>query len=397
MKKDDNKRKVDREKFSLVTGGLIYSATSFLRGEYGDKKGLIRTAIALALVCWVPVCILAVLGGTLHDSSDTIDFFEDFLFHARYLVAVPFLILIEKTVDIALNGYLRQSECMIPEKLKPKFEVLVLKLDRLTNSHIPEIIALVFFYLIAFLNWDDLWLFDSGRNYLSIPGTDVLNAAGWYYILVASPIFQLVMFRWMWRLMIWIYSLISLSRFKLLTDPLHADQMAGLEFLNIVPLMFSKILFVLSFVLSAYIGIEIIYHGASLKEFIFHISLYVFFLPLLLYAPLIVFMPYLIRAKAFGIQVFGELLRMHNEAYLDKWIQGNNPENEPLLGSVDHSSLADLNGSYAPVSEMKIAPINMKSVVQSFAINVIPFLPLWFSLYSGKEIFQHVFHSLVGG
>lgn len=382
---------------SLVSGGLIYSATSFLRGELGDRKGLIRTAVALACTCWIPVCILAIMNGTLNDGSKTIDFFEDFLFHARYLIAVPFLIIIEKTVDYALTGYLKQSRYMIPPGLIPKFNRLVEKLDRLTNSHIPEAFALVIIYLVAFINWDDLWLFDSGRNYLAYPGTDELNAAGWYYVIIASPIFQLLMFRWIWRWFIWIYSLISITRYNLLTDPLHADQMGGLEYLNIVPLMFSKILFVLSIVLSAYIGIEIIYHGATLKDFVFHISLYVFFLPCLLYSPLVLFMPYLIRAKTFGIQVFGELVRTHNEAFLDKWIQGNNPENEQLLGSVDHSSLADLNGSYAPVAEMKIAPINMKSVVQSFVINLLPFLPLWFTFYTGKEIFQHVFHSIVGG
>ena len=106
-----------------------------------------------------------------------------------------------------------------------------------------------------------------------------------------------------------------------------------------------------------------------------------FSLPVLLYAPLILFIPYLLRTKAFGVKVFGELLRKHNEAFSDKWIKGNNPDSWSILESVDHSSLADINGSDAPVAEMKIAPINLKSVVQSFVINIIPFLPLAFTFY----------------
>jgi hypothetical protein len=173
--------------------------------------------------------------------------------------------------------------------------------------------------------------------------------------------------------------------------------MAGFEYLNIVPLMFSKILFFPSFILSAYIGIEIIYHGASLEDFIFHILLYVVFLPILLYTPLTLFMPYLYRAKAFGIHVFGDLLRKHNKAYLDKWLEGKDPDKEPLLGSADHSSLVDSGGSYAPVAAMKVAPINLVSVVQSFVINIIPFLPLALTYFTGEEILEHVLKSLVAG
>ena len=49
--------------FSLVNGGLFYSLTSIFRGKEGSKQGLVRTAMAMAMLTWVPICIMATYGG----------------------------------------------------------------------------------------------------------------------------------------------------------------------------------------------------------------------------------------------------------------------------------------------------------------------------------------------
>ena len=182
--------------------------------------------------------------------------------------------------------------------------------------------------------------------------------------------------------------------FKIKIDPLHADQMAGLEYLNMVPLMFSFILMAPSAVLSALIGIDIIYNDAVLKSYTFQLAIYIFLLPIILYLPLAKFIPFLLRAKSEGIYKFGNLLRKHNIDYVKKWIASDSTNKEPLLGSMDHSSLSDINGSYAPISSLKLIPIDLKLIGLSFFLNIIPYIPLVFTYYSMRDLINLLIQSI---
>jgi hypothetical protein len=392
-----NKYSANYEGVSLVNGGVIYTLTAIFRGKSGTTKALFKTALTLVGITWVPMCVLALFSGTLHDTDNTISFFEDFLIHVRYLFAAPFFILIERMVDRSFVGYVQNSDQLILNFQQDSFGHLVKRLNKLANSYLPEILMLVIIFTMTIVNWTSLSFFNSGRNYLVIRGTRSLSAAGWYYLLVCSPIFQLLLFRWIWRWLIWAYSIIKISTFKLHVDPLHADHLAGLEFLNVVPLAFSYILLAPSAVLSAYIGVAILFNGKVFSAYIFPIAAYVFLLPIILYAPLLVFMPFLIKAKMDSIPSFGNLIRKHNYDYATKWIESDPPKGEQLLGTVDNSSLADINGSYASVQNMKLIPVNFNMILISFAINAIPYIPLVFTYYSAADLFKLLLDSLIGG
>ena len=78
-----DKIKANYEGFSLVSGGLVYSLTLWLRGKSSFRKGMFRIAAALSFITWILMCILAIINGTLTDDTTTISFFDDFLFHIR--------------------------------------------------------------------------------------------------------------------------------------------------------------------------------------------------------------------------------------------------------------------------------------------------------------------------
>ena len=380
--------------FSLVSGGLIYSITKIFRKKAKPGKELTHTAIALAVITWLPLCILALFESSFEHDDATINFLEDFLVHVRFLIVVPFLILIENIVDRTFISYIKNTDDLIPHSQQESYNKLVKRLDKLTDSFIPEIVMLVIVYSTIIFNWHISSDSAMGRNYLLNSGNDNLSAAGWYYLMISMPLFQMLMFRWFWRWIVWLYSIISISKFKIKTDPLHADQMAGLEYLNMVPLMFSFILIAPSAVLSALIGIDIIYNDAVLKSYTFQLAIYIFLLPIILYLPLAKFIPFLLRAKSEGIYKFGNLLRKHNIDYVKKWIAIDSTNKEPLLGSVDHSSLSDINGSYAPISNLKLIPIDVKLIVLSFILNIIPYIPLVFTYYSMRDLINLLIQSI---
>ena len=392
----DSKSSANYEGFSLVNGGLIYSLTFIFRKKAKPGRALSNTAIALVLITWLPLCLLALYYGTLSDDNTTISFFEDFLVHVRFLIVVPFLILIEKVVDKSFVEYIENTDNIIPNAQQQDYNQMVNRLKRLTTSYIPEIIVLIIYYTAIFANPEFISAEDSTRNYLTYSDTSALNIAGWYNFLICVPIFILLMFRWIWRWIVWVYSVIKISRFKIYTDPLHADKVAGLGYINQVPLTFSFILVAPSAMISAIIGIDIIYNNASFMTY-FHLILFCVILsPIVLYAPLLAFMPKLTNARREGIVKFGDLLRKHNYDYIKKWID-RKPDNETILGTMDNSSLADINGSYAPIEEMKLIPIDLKMIIVSLIMNLIPYIPLVFTYYSFSQLFNLFIKSMVGG
>ena len=392
----DSKSSADYKEFSLVRGGLIYFLTSVFRKKARPGRELKNTAIALALITWLPLCLLALFYGTLSDDNTTISFFEDFIVHVRFLLVIPFLILIEKTVDKTFVEYIVNTDNIIPDAQQQDYNEMVNRLKKLTTSYLPEIIVLLTYYITIIINPTFLVLEDSMRNYLTYSGTDTLNIAGWYNFIICVPIYLLLMFRWLWRWIVWFYSVIKILRFNIYVDPLHADKMGGLSYLNLVPLTLSFILAAPSAMLSAEIGIKIIYNNASFMSYSHLIIYYVLFSPIILYSPLLLFMLKLTNARREGILKFGSLIRKHNFEYVKKWLDPKSENKELILGALDHSSLADINGSYAPIEDFKLLPIDFKMIVISFIMNAIPYIPLVFTYYSFTELFNMFMKSTVG-
>ena len=393
----DSKSSANYKGFTLVSGGLIYYLTSVFRRKGDPKWDLPKTALALALITWLPLGLLAIYYGTFNDDNTTISFFEDFVVHVRFLFVIPFLIIIEKMVNKNFIEYIKNTDNIIPDAQQLKYNRLVKLLGKLTSSFLPEIIVLVIYYTVIITNPQILSLEESGRNYLTYSGSITLNIAGWYNFLFCIPIYLLVMFRWLWRWIVWFYSMIRISHFKIYADPLHADKMAGLGYLNLVPLTFSFILIAPSAMLSAEIGIDIVYNNASFMSYYQMILIYVFLSPIILYSPLFAFMPILTNTRSEGILKFGDLVRKHNFDYVQKWINGKQGKDDPILGTMDNSSLADINGSYAPVEGIKMIPMDLVLILRSVIMNIIPYIPLVFTYYSFAELFKLFTKFMVGG
>ena len=59
-----------------------------------------------------------------------------------------------------------------------------------------------------------------------------------------------------------------------------------------------------------------------------------------------------------------------------KWLRGGAPADEPLVGSADIQSLADLANSFEVVQTMRIAPVTKEAIVQLAAATLAPLVPL---------------------
>ena len=389
----------DDKQYSLVTGGLIYTVMSKLKFFDQTHKGLMKTALFFVLITWLPLFILTLIERTFGGAGVEINFLEDFLIHSKLLLIVPFLILIERLIDFYYDGYVNSIWRMVGPEKEDSFELISARIDRLSNSLLPEILFLVIIYAVVFLISENAAPKFSKWDYLPEGSSGIdLTIAGWYELLISMPVYQLLFFRWIWRWSLWAYSVFMYSRLNLNINGIHADQMAGMEFLNILPLWFGILSLSLSVIFAAQTGMDIIYRDASLKDFVNPILGYVTVLSLMLYFPLIFFVPTLIKAKTKGIYYYGGIAQYHNNLFNKKWLEGELPKDENLLGSVDNSSLADLNGAYQQsISEMNIIPIKFRWIMGTAIVLLVPFLPLLGTYYSMGEFLAKMSEIIFGG
>jgi len=326
-----------------------------------------------------------------------INLIEDFSTHIRLLFVIPFLLIFEKHIEKSIDTYISTMSLLVKEKDTNRFKRIIEHLKRLSHSFVPEIIILILIGLAIYSNWSE---YDPGTTSWNLRKEGLgfkFSYSGLYYAFISFPIYQLMMGRWIWRWLTWDYSLFRFSKLDCTVDATHADKIAGLKFLNIVPLNFGILSISTAAVLSSIIGMEIIYYGHSLNEYITVIAAFVVLIPLLIFSPLLFFIPSLIKVKMEAMTEYGGIIRNHNLMYKAKWITGKQPESENILGNVDNSSLADINSAYQQsVSQMSLIPIDARSLVSVMILLLLLFLPLLGTLYSLSELLSKLIEVLMG-
>jgi hypothetical protein len=110
------------------------------------------------------------------------------------------------------------------------------------------------------------------------------------------------------------------------------------------------------------------------------------FLLVIVVGPLLFFTPQLATARRIGLREYGTLARRYVQEFDDKWLRGGAPAGEPLIGSADIQSLADLANSFEVVRSMSPVPFTRNTVVQLAVITLLPVAPLLLTLISLEEL-----------
>ena len=116
----------------------------------------------------------------------------------------------------------------------------------------------------------------------------------------------------------------------------------------------------------------------------------VVFLMLLACTPLSFFMVQLESAKRKAKREYGILASHYVDDFHHKWIQERGAAGEPLLGTSDIQSLADLGNAFSVVSEMRFVPFTKETVIRLAIIIVLPLLPLALTMVPLEKIIEQL-------
>jgi hypothetical protein len=362
---------------SLMEGGpgeALMKRLRLIRPELGAASG--RTAIILALATWLPLLVLSLIAG-LALGGAKIPFLYDISAYARFLVAVPILVLAEIPIGRRVRMVTRHflDAGLIPPAERKQFASAVFDTVRFHDSRLAELVLVALAYILTYTAVSKASLQGGSTWFAPAPGAG-FSVVGYYYAFVSLPIFQFLMFRWGFRMFVWTRFLRQVASLDLLLTPIHPDGAGGLAFLGKGAVAFGVIVFALSSVASAAIASRILFGGATLEEFEMIYAALIVLVLIVFAGPLLVFAPKLFRLKFDGLFRYGTLASQYTQAFDSKWVGGNKPAQEPLLGTADIQSLADLGNSYELVRKMRIVPIELFDFVGIALPAVIPALPL---------------------
>jgi hypothetical protein len=376
---------------SPFLGGLVFR---ILRALGVQEEALVRlrraSALLLPLITWLPLFVLSSAGGKLLAGSVATPFLLDLSAHIRLLVALPLFLLGARVAEVRLLPTLHQflTRGLIPEKSIDKFDGAVNSAFRLGDSVIIDILIIVAVYVLdTLVVWrayvaphEASWY--AGSSAQGSP----LTPAGIYYAYLSLPVFQFILFRWYVRLLIWARFLAQVARLDLQLVPTNPDRVGGLGFLISGTQAFAVFVMAHGALLAGWLAARVVVRGTPLTDFKGETVAVVVFVLCITIAPLAVFTPPLMRTKRRGILEYGALATRYACEFDAKWVHPTKDAGEPLVGSADIQSLADMGGSYDIVASMRNVPITPQMVLGFAAATLVPVAPLLLTLMPLSEI-----------
>jgi hypothetical protein len=380
--------------FSLVLGGPLYQLWRGTRLAGEALQLLRRRIIALAMVAWIPLLVLSIAEGHAWGGSVRLPFLYDVELHLRLLLALPLLVVAELVVHQRMTRVVGQflDRGIIPDAARPQFDAAIASALRLRNSIVAEVLLLLLVYVVGVgFVWRTQVALDVPSWY-GTPAGGRLNpsAAGWWLGIVSLPMLQFLLLRWYFRLFIWARFLWQVSRIDLRLVPTHPDRAGGLGFLGSLSYAFTPVLLAQGVLLSGMIANKIFFAGATLPEFKLDLVGVVAPMVLAVLGPLLVFGPKLEAAKRAGLREYGTLAQRYVREFDDKWLRGGAPAGEPLVGSGDIQSLADLGNAYEVVKGMRFVPFTMQTVLQLAVTTLVPVVPLTLTMISLEQLVERL-------
>jgi len=379
--------------FSLVLGGPLYQL--YLKAHLARPalELLVRRILGISFICWLPLLLLSSLAGHL-TGGVRVPFLLDPEVHVRLLFALPLLIASEVLVHKRMRQVVEQftQRDLIAPKDRARFHEILESAMRLRNSVTIELGLLVVVSTFGYWFWRNKVTLTVSSWYAFPSGDGVhLTLAGLCYSLFSLTIFRFILFRWYFRLFIWYRFLWQVRRLPLQFNLFHPDRNGGIGFLAGSVMAFAPIVVAQTSMLSSIVFARILYMGDTLPAYKMEIAGLLIFCVLLVMTPLIFFADQLEEVGRAARYQFGSLSSHYVTDFRHKWIDGAVRPEDPLLGTSDIQSLADLANSYTVAAETKLIPITKQVLIRFVILTAAPLLPLVLTMIPLSEIAKSLF------
>jgi hypothetical protein len=361
---------------SIVRDDLFYRLQRRIGLIPPDGLGLVRRAMFWSLVAWLPTVLWAAYAGRAMPGVADEPLLAHFGVHARFLVAVPLLILAEgpaHALTSRLFAYFVQSG-LVPQAELAKFRATLAATAKLRAASLPWI-AIVG-VVVAFATISEVvhhtheidWAVEGGAA-AGRPGFGAL-----WYLYVGRSIYLALVLGWLWRLVLVFVLLWRIARLDLAIVPTHPDRAGGLGFLERLPTIFAPVALAIGVVLAARWAHDAVYHGLALQSLRIEMAVFVVAAVVLFLLPLVAFAGPLKRAKRQALLDYGALVGRHGRLVRERWIEGRAIDDDAVLNAPELGPVADTAAAYDAVKAMRTVPFGKATIIPVAAAAAAPML-----------------------
>jgi hypothetical protein len=352
-----------------------------------------RRAIAAAAVAWVPLLVLAAAQGLALRANPRESFLLDISAYARYLLALPLLVVAESIClpRLALIAQHFATAGLIPGAERARYDALISSSRRLLGHRGAEIVLVVAAYA-ATIGLGGVWYPPTESTWVAPLGDGIrgLSWAGWWRALVSQPLFLVCTGAWVWRTVVWARFLWGISRLQLRLVPSHPDLSGGLHFVSVSLRAFSVVALAFGVASSGSVGAAILISGRRPMEFAPAAAGFLVLVLLLFAGPLLVLGRPLLRTRTRGIFDYGELASALGRRFEAKWLRTGTEVDPECLSAPDFSATTDLYSVAANVRAMRLLPFDVKALIPLVVATLLPFLPLVFTVLPVDQVLKLV-------
>jgi hypothetical protein len=356
-----------------------------------DRHEAARRCVLLIALAWLPLALLVLTGrGT------AAAFFTDITAQARFLVALPLLVLADYIVLPRAEGigrYFLESS-LLPPSLRETYRGVASATRRRSAGAAPTIVIafVVYASMIALF-----FILPAGAwaGWQRQPGTAAFSLAGWWHLLVSLPVLVGLILGWVWRWLLWMRLLWWLARSGLVLVAAHPDGHGGLGFIADSPRMFIPVIVPLAVVVAATLAHSLLLEGVTAVG---HEAtpLITAILAIIVFAsPPLLFSRVLVATRHEGLLEYGELCRNVGLVFERRWLGGRTKVDDGALERPDFSATTDLYGLAANAFGMKLLLVDYATLVALALASVLPFAPLWLAAVPFDAVIDHIVGMLV--
>lgn len=364
-------------------GGVFHAALRRLHLEGRERPHIGRVTIVLVLIAWLPVMVLALFDPAGRAVA------TDLSMHARLLVGIPCVLAAEAvhawTAEHALSVACDEA---VAAPDRDRFRQLVADSARLRDARGVEVALLG----IAITGGQlALW---------GVVPTAHLDGehspAGVWYAVVAIPLVQLLLLRFLWRWAVWSLLLVQLSRRPLALVATHPDHAGGIARLAEPTPAFALFAAGVCAVIAATMAPRMIASGSALAASANQLVALVVIAVAVAFAPLLPFTPALVRARTEYLVAYTRLSFALTREFDRRWIGGDRPA-AAIVGEADVSSLTDHMSAFESLARTRVVVFGPRDVVVVVLAVLLPMLPLAFTTRSFADVFEMIGKAVLGG
>lgn len=355
-----------------------------------------RVIIAVGFA-WIPLTVLCALQAFFSGHSELLRaYFTDVAVHARFLLAVPILILSEYIIlprlDLTAQHFVTSN--IIDDADRQRFDDAVASTRRLSLGVWPSAAMTIIVY--AFVITIALTVSQSALPiWHYAPESSRRSLAAWWHMLISLPLLLGLLLSWVWRVGVWTRFLYQVSHMGLHLVSSHPDRAGGLLFVAFSPRMFTPLALAIGIIIAGTFGNEVLHMGLNPMDHPATPIATAIIVMILFLIPPLVFGRMLLMAWRRGIFEYGALASRLGTQFENKWIGPGSVVDKESLEKPDFSSTTDLYSVTANVYSMRPILFDPRAALSLAVAALLPFAPIWLSVIPAKVILTQLLKLVV--